>query len=115
MGSPRMHTPRHAAAAPWISPGEPIISLRGVTKSFDSHTVLEDITFDVPRAGSPIEQFLAGRPEGPIGMDEMADAGGDTSRYIEGDTAALAFGPLARPGEVAMAAPTPSDQPVPPG
>ena len=100
MGSPRMHTARHAAAAPWISPGEPIISLRGVTKSFDSHTVLEDITFDVPRAGSPIEQFLAGRPEGPIGMDEMADAGGDTSRYIEGDTAALAFGPLARPGEV---------------
>ncbi len=25
-----------------------------------------------------IEQFLAGRPEGPIGMDEMADAVGDT-------------------------------------
>jgi phospholipid/cholesterol/gamma-HCH transport system ATP-binding protein len=26
-----------------------IISLRGVTKSFGSHTVLEDITFDVPK------------------------------------------------------------------
>ena len=26
-----------------------------------------------------IEQFLAGRPEGPIGMDEMADAVGETS------------------------------------
>jgi phospholipid/cholesterol/gamma-HCH transport system ATP-binding protein len=34
---------------PWIGPGEPIISLRGVTKSFDAHTVLEDITFDVPK------------------------------------------------------------------
>jgi phospholipid/cholesterol/gamma-HCH transport system ATP-binding protein len=33
----------------WIAPGEPIISLRGVTKSFGSHTVLEDITFDVPK------------------------------------------------------------------
>jgi phospholipid/cholesterol/gamma-HCH transport system ATP-binding protein len=28
---------------------EPIISLRGVTKRFGSHTVLEDITFDVPK------------------------------------------------------------------
>src|SRR6266480_3164288 len=28
---------------------EPIISLRGVTKSFGSHTVLEDITFDIPK------------------------------------------------------------------
>src|SRR5205823_9722827 len=28
---------------------EPIISLRGVTKSFGSHTVLSDITFDVPK------------------------------------------------------------------
>ncbi len=37
------------AVAPWIAPGEPIISLRGVTKSFGSHTVLEDITFDVPK------------------------------------------------------------------
>src|SRR5438128_70511 len=26
-----------------------IISLRGVTKSFGSHTVLSDITFDIPR------------------------------------------------------------------
>ena len=26
-----------------------------------------------------IEQFLAGRPEGPIGMDEMAHTVGDTS------------------------------------
>ncbi len=29
--------------------GEAIISLKGVTKSFGSHTVLEDISFDVPR------------------------------------------------------------------
>jgi phospholipid/cholesterol/gamma-HCH transport system ATP-binding protein len=33
----------------WIAPGEPIISLRGVTKTFGPHTVLEDVTFDVPR------------------------------------------------------------------
>jgi phospholipid/cholesterol/gamma-HCH transport system ATP-binding protein len=62
-----------------------------------------------------IQQFLAGRPEGPIGMDEMADAGGDASRYIEGDTAALAIGPLARPGEPALAAQAPSDQLAAPG
>ncbi len=36
-------------AQPWVAPGEPIISLRGVTKSFGSHTVLDDITFDVPK------------------------------------------------------------------
>src|SRR6266513_3472748 len=29
--------------------GEAIISLRGVTKRIGSHTVLEDITFDVPK------------------------------------------------------------------
>jgi phospholipid/cholesterol/gamma-HCH transport system ATP-binding protein len=58
-----------------------------------------------------IKQFLAGSPDGPIGMDEMADAGNlDTSRYIEGDTAALEFGPLPRPGEVALSAHAPSDQ-----
>jgi phospholipid/cholesterol/gamma-HCH transport system ATP-binding protein len=28
---------------------EPIISMQGVTKSFGSHTVLQDITFDVPK------------------------------------------------------------------
>ncbi|MHB1582657.1 MAG: ABC transporter ATP-binding protein [Acidimicrobiales bacterium] len=38
-----------AAPREWVAPGEPIISLRGVTKSFGSHTVLEDITFDVPK------------------------------------------------------------------
>ena len=50
-------------------------------------------------------------------MDEMADAGDglDASRYIEGDTAALAFGPLARPGEAALASRSPSDQPRPAG
>jgi phospholipid/cholesterol/gamma-HCH transport system ATP-binding protein len=36
-------------AADSIKEGEPIISLRGVTKSFGSHTVLEDISFDVPK------------------------------------------------------------------
>ena len=44
-----MDTQQHDAAPAWIAPGEPIISLRGVTKSFGSHTVLEDITFDVPK------------------------------------------------------------------
>jgi ABC-type transporter Mla maintaining outer membrane lipid asymmetry ATPase subunit MlaF len=44
-----MDRPRPAAVAPWIAPGEPIISIRGVSKSFGSHTVLEDITFDVPK------------------------------------------------------------------
>jgi phospholipid/cholesterol/gamma-HCH transport system ATP-binding protein len=33
----------------WLAPGEPIISLRGVTKSFGTATVLDDITFDVPK------------------------------------------------------------------
>jgi phospholipid/cholesterol/gamma-HCH transport system ATP-binding protein len=33
-----------------IKDGEPIISLRGVTKRFGSHTVLEDISFDVPKS-----------------------------------------------------------------
>ncbi|HVA42502.1 MAG TPA: ABC transporter ATP-binding protein [Acidimicrobiales bacterium] len=28
---------------------EPVISLRGVTKAFGSHTVLSDVTFDVPK------------------------------------------------------------------
>ena len=44
-----MDTQRQEALQPWVAPGEPIISLRGVTKSFGSHTVLEDITFDVPK------------------------------------------------------------------
>jgi phospholipid/cholesterol/gamma-HCH transport system ATP-binding protein len=68
---------------------------------------------DMRETDNPIiKQFLAGKPEGPIGMDEMADAGDglDTSRYIEGDTAALAFGPLPRPGEAALASHAPSDQ-----
>ncbi len=64
-----------------------------------------------------IHQFLEGRPEGPIGMDEMADS--DGRDYLEGDTnsldaAALAQGPLLRPGEAAAVASRPSDQPVPP-
>jgi len=32
-----------------VSGDEAIISIRGVTKSFGSHTVLKDVTFDVPR------------------------------------------------------------------
>ena len=38
--------------APPVSPGpdaDAIISIQGVTKRFGSHTVLQDITFDVPR------------------------------------------------------------------
>src|ERR1700723_2825273 len=49
MGSSPMDTQQQEVGQPWIAPGEPIISLRGVTKSFGSHTVLEDITFDVPK------------------------------------------------------------------
>ncbi|MGH9006613.1 MAG: ABC transporter ATP-binding protein, partial [Acidimicrobiales bacterium] len=33
-----------------IEAGGPIISLRGVTKAFGAHTVLEDISFDVPKS-----------------------------------------------------------------
>ena len=41
-------------AVPVVDPGpgpvpDAVISLRGVTKRFGSHTVLKDITFDVPR------------------------------------------------------------------
>ncbi len=42
----------HAAIAPSDIPppgGEAVIALRGVTKRFGSHTVLKDLTFDVPR------------------------------------------------------------------
>jgi phospholipid/cholesterol/gamma-HCH transport system ATP-binding protein len=68
---------------------------------------------DMVATESPIiQQFLAGRPEGPIGMDEMADSDGRT--FLEGDTASLLHGPLARPGEPALAARVPSDQIVPP-
>ena len=82
---------------------------------FRSNLVKFSSKSDMVATDNPIiKQFLAGEPDGPIGMDEMADAGGDASRYIEGDTAALEFGPLPRPGEVAMAAQAPSDQPVPP-
>jgi phospholipid/cholesterol/gamma-HCH transport system ATP-binding protein len=35
--------------SPTGGPPEPIISLRGVTKSFGSHTVIRDISFDVPK------------------------------------------------------------------
>lgn len=32
-----------------VAEGEPIISVQGVTKRFGSHTVLQDVSFDVPR------------------------------------------------------------------
>jgi phospholipid/cholesterol/gamma-HCH transport system ATP-binding protein len=41
---------RDPADFPRIEPGGPIISLRGVTKSFGPHTVLEDVTFDIPKS-----------------------------------------------------------------
>ena len=40
-----------------------------------------------------IEQFLAGRPDGPIGMDEMADAVGDTSGSDADDPREVPFPP----------------------
>jgi hypothetical protein len=84
---------------------------------FRSNLVKFSSKADMVATENPIiQQFLAGRPEGPIGMDEMADSDGRT--FLEGDTvasqAALQLGPLARPGEPAMAARAPSDQPVPP-
>jgi phospholipid/cholesterol/gamma-HCH transport system ATP-binding protein len=33
----------------WIAPGQPIISVCSLTKRFGPHTVLEDVTFDVPK------------------------------------------------------------------
>jgi phospholipid/cholesterol/gamma-HCH transport system ATP-binding protein len=41
--------PQHTTYEGAPGPVEPIIQLRGVTKSFGSHTVLEDISFDIPR------------------------------------------------------------------
>ena len=41
--------PGSATPEPSTPDGEPIISIRGVTKRFGSHTVLHDVTFDVPR------------------------------------------------------------------
>ncbi|MGH9082473.1 MAG: ABC transporter ATP-binding protein, partial [Acidimicrobiales bacterium] len=40
---------RPGAPRRWIAPGEPIISLRGVTKAFGTNMVLDDVTFDVPK------------------------------------------------------------------
>ena len=40
-----------------------------------------------------IGQFLAGRPDGPIGMDEMADAVGDTSGSDADDPREVPFPP----------------------
>ena len=44
-----LHLDEPEAPRAWVAPGEPIISLRGVTKSFGTHTVLEDVSFDVPK------------------------------------------------------------------
>ncbi len=38
-----------ASAVPKEGPLDAVISLRGVTKSFGAHTVLRDISFDIPR------------------------------------------------------------------
>jgi phospholipid/cholesterol/gamma-HCH transport system ATP-binding protein len=59
-----------------------------------------------------IQQFLAGRPQGPIGMDEMADS--DGRAFLEASDDSLSRGPIPRPGEAAQSARAPSDQPVPP-
>ncbi len=42
-------SPVHHVAPQGGVPLDAVISLRGVTKSFGSHTVLEDISFDVPK------------------------------------------------------------------
>jgi phospholipid/cholesterol/gamma-HCH transport system ATP-binding protein len=78
---------------------------------------------DMVAAENPvIRQFLAGRPEGPIGMDEMADSDGraflEDRDERDGDERdgddSLGQGPILRPGEAARSAHAPSDQPVPP-
>lgn len=58
-----------------------------------------------------IQQFLAGRPEGPIGMDELADS--DARTFLEGDTTARGQGPDTRPGEPTMVR-SPSGHAIPP-
>ena len=60
-----------------------------------------------------IHQFLEGRPEGPIGMDEMADS--DGRDYLEGDTNALDEGPPLAPAarSSSLGSMRPSDQLVP--
>jgi phospholipid/cholesterol/gamma-HCH transport system ATP-binding protein len=42
-------SPVAAGRSPEVPSDDAIISIRGVTKSFGSHTVLRDVTFDVPR------------------------------------------------------------------
>jgi hypothetical protein len=66
---------------------------------FRSNLVKFSSKDDMVATDNPIiRQFMAGEPNGPIGMDEMPDAGGDASRYIEGDTAAAAIRTAAPPG-----------------
>src|SRR3546814_16369984 len=45
-GQPSFH---HVAPPGVVVPLDAVISLRVVTKSFGSHTVLRDISFDIPR------------------------------------------------------------------
>jgi phospholipid/cholesterol/gamma-HCH transport system ATP-binding protein len=42
-------SPSTTTRSDFVSSEEAIISVRGVTKTFGSHTVLQDVTFDVPR------------------------------------------------------------------
>src|SRR5579884_3985949 len=42
-------SPSGGTRSPQVQSDDAIISIRGVTKSFGSHTVLRDVTFDVPR------------------------------------------------------------------
>ncbi len=46
---PRGQTANRAGTARGRNPLDAVISLRGVTKTFGSHTVLKDISFDIPR------------------------------------------------------------------
>jgi phospholipid/cholesterol/gamma-HCH transport system ATP-binding protein len=57
-----------------------------------------------------IEQFLAGRAEGPIGMDEMVDS--DGSSFVERGDTSRERGPISPPGELAAIAQAPTDQPI---
>src|SRR5574340_882359 len=42
-------SPTDGGRSPEVPSSDAIISIRGVTKSFGSHTVLREVTFDVPR------------------------------------------------------------------
>jgi phospholipid/cholesterol/gamma-HCH transport system ATP-binding protein len=60
-----------------------------------------------------IEQFLAGRPEGPISMDEMADAEVADRAWSEPSDGLLGSGALRRPGDAVSVVSDDPEDPYP--